>query len=433
MLDLKREYEYMKPDIDAAIARCLDHQHWILGPEVREFEEKVAWYLRVKHCIGTSSGTDAVVLALRALAIKTKGQEYFDRSDLIITTPFTFTATGDAILRAGATPLFVDIDPTTFNLDPERIRECLQAAALSPEPLAISRPSRPSPSALSPSHAVGILPVHLYGRPCQMEEIMSIANEYDLFVVEDCAQAFGAQWQMAEGRRQKVGSIGNIGCFSFFPSKNLGGFGDAGMVSTNDDEMAALTRMLIKHGGKDKYNVDHIGYNARMDTVQAAILLAKLKYIDEFNSRRRHIAQLYTEALKNLPGLVLPLAFSPSPLAEVVSPPALSPLPLADGSHVFHQFTLRILNGLRDTLQTHLKDTGIDSMVYYPVPLHKMTVFESRCAVYGELSEAERAAREVLSLPIEPLMDDGDITNITEGITSYFIGLHPFSQSALSP
>jgi dTDP-4-amino-4,6-dideoxygalactose transaminase len=252
-----------------------------------------------------------------------------------------------------------------------------------------------------------------------MEEIMSIANEYDLFVVEDCAQAFGAQSQMAEGRRQKVGSIGNIGCFSFFPSKNLGGFGDAGMVSTNDDEMAALVRMLIKHGGKDKYNVDHIGYNARMDTLQAAILLAKLKYIDEFNSRRRHIAQLYTEALKNLPGLALPLALSPSPLA--------------DDGHVFHQFTLRILNSLRDTLQTHLKDTGIDSMVYYPVPLHKMTVFESRCAVYGELSEAERAAREVLSLPIEPLMDDGDITNITEGITSYFIGLHPFSQSALCP
>ncbi|MGA3209012.1 MAG: DegT/DnrJ/EryC1/StrS family aminotransferase [Syntrophales bacterium] len=376
MLDLKREYEYMKADIDAAIARCLDHQKWILGPEVKEFEDKVAEYLNVEYCIGTSSGTDALVLALRALAIKTKGQEYFDRSDLIITTPFTFTATGDAILRAGATPLFVDIDPATFNLDPERIRECLQASALSL-----------SPSAVSPSKVVGILPVHLYGQPCQMDEIMSIADENGLFVLEDVAQAFGAIYG---GRR--VGSIGTCGAFSFFPSKNLGGFGDAGMVSTNDEEIAALIRMLIKHGGKDKYNVDHIGYNARIDTLQAAILVAKLKYIDEFNSRRRRIAQLYIEGLKDLPGIVLPLTQN----SKLKTQNAID--------HVFHQFTLRVPDGPRDVLQQHLRDSSIDSMVYYPIPLHKMRVFSGRCIVNGELSEAERAAEEVLSLPMEPLM-----------------------------
>ena len=420
MLDLKREYKYMKADIDAAIARCLDHQHWILGPEVQEFEEKVASYLNVKHCIGTASGTDALVLALRALAIKTKGQEYFDRSDLIITTPFTFTATGDAILRAGATPLFVDIDPTTFNLDPERIRECLETSTLSLLPSALSRPSRPSPRALSPSHVVGLLPVHLYGQPCQMDEIMSIADEHGLFALEDVAQAFGAIY---DGKR--VGSIGTCGSFSFFPSKNLGGFGDAGMVSTNDDEIATLVRMLIKHGGKDKYNVDHIGYNARMDTLQAAILLAKLKYLDEFNTRRRHIAQLYTEALKDLPGLVLPSAISPSPTAGVAPPLALCPLPLADTFHIFHQFTLRVFNGLRDTLQRHLHDLSIESMVYYPVPLHRMRVFESRCAAYGELGEAERAAKEVLSLPIEPLMDDKAVTRVAAGMNTAPLAVCP--------
>jgi UDP-2-acetamido-2-deoxy-ribo-hexuluronate aminotransferase len=380
MLDLKREYEYMKEDIDAAIRRCLDHQQWILGPEVKEFEDKVAEYLGVKHCIGVSSGSDALVLPLRALAIKTKGQEYFDRSDLIITTPFTFTATGDAILRAGATPAFVDIDPATYNIDPAKIREFL---------------AQHTTHNTQHTRVVGILPVHLYGQSCHMAEIMSIADEYGLFIVEDVAQAFGGSWQ-----GKKLGAVGTAGSFSFFPSKNLGGFGDGGMVSTNDDDLNTLIRMLIKHGGKDKYNVDHIGYNARMDTLQAAILLAKIPYIAEFNSRRRHIAALYAEGLKDAEGLVLP-STSQRPTAT-------------SAEHVYHQFTLRILNGKRDALQQRLRESGIDSVVYYPTPLHKMNAFAGMCTVSGELSRAEEAAQSVLSLPIEPLYNEEHILYIVQ-------------------
>lgn len=370
MLDLRAEYEFMKADIDSAITRCLEHQHWILGPEVTAFEDKVAEYIGAKHCIGASSGTEALVLALRAFAIQRKGKEYFDRTDLIITTSFTFTATGDAILRAGATPLFVDIDPSTYNIQPALIRTCMESFSSSPSPLA------PHPN------IVGIMPVHLYGQACDMDEILTIANQYNLFVLEDCAQSFGGSWA---GR--KLGSIGNAGAFSFFPSKNLGGFGDAGMVSTNDHELANIIRMLIKHGGKDKYNVNHIGYNARLDTIQAAVLLAKLKYVDEFNQRRRNIASWYHDGFEDLVGLYLPAIDSGG-----------------HGGHVFHQFTVRIGGGKRDSLQAGLKSSGVESMVYYPVPLHKMKVFEERLAVSDSLDVTESAAREVLSLPIEPLM-----------------------------
>jgi dTDP-4-amino-4,6-dideoxygalactose transaminase len=326
MLDLKAEYEYMKEDIDSAIRKCLEHQKWILGPQVKELEDKVAEYLGVKHCIGVSSGGDALVLSLRALAIKLKGHEYFDRTDLIITTPFTFTATGDAILRAGATPLFVDIDPATYNIDPSKIRECLSVG--------------PSPLAISLGNVIGILPVHLYGQSCQMDEIMDIAKEHNLFVVEDVAQAFGGMWNGSTGSPQKLGSIGTSGAFSFFPSKNLGGFGDGGMVSTNDDEIAELVRMLLKHGGKDKYNVDHIGYNARLDTLQAAILLAKFKYVDEFNERRRKIAEIYNEGLRDISDLSLPITHHASCIPDVY--------------HVYHQYTIRVKNGKRDSLSTFL-------------------------------------------------------------------------------
>jgi len=256
MLDLKLEYEYMKKDIDAALQKCLDHQRWIFGPEVKELEDRIAQYMGTKHCIGSCSGTEALVLSLRALAIKLKGNEFFDSTNEVITTSFTFTATGDAILRSGATPVFVDIDPATFNIDTEKIKEYLSSS----------------------NNVVGIMPVHIYGQACNMDEIMKLAKEHNLFVVEDVAQAFGGGW-----KGQKLGSIGNAGAFSFFPSKNLGGFGDGGVVTTDDDNIAEIVRMLIRHGGKDKYNVDHVGYNARLDTLQAAIVLAKTKYIDEFS------------------------------------------------------------------------------------------------------------------------------------------------------
>lgn len=388
MLDLRLEYEYMKDDIDSAIRRCLEHQKWILGPEVKELEDKIAEYIDVKHCIGICSGTDALVLSLRALAIKLKGQEYFDRTDEIITTPFTFTATGDAILRAGATPLFVDIDPATYNINTVKIREYLTRNS--------ELGTQNSP------HVVGVIPVHLYGHPCDMDEIMDVAREYNLFVVEDVAQAFGGIW-----KGKKLGSIGTTGTFSFFPSKNLGGFGDGGMVSTNDDKIAELVRMLLRHGGKDKYNVDHIGYNARLDTLQAAILLAKFKYIDEFNECRRKIAEIYNKGLKDLKGLVLPLAHSS--------------LPFADTGHVYHQYTIRVINGKRDEFQRYFKDKGISTMVYYPFPLHKMKVFsDGRSKISGRLDNAERATQSVLSLPIEPLQKEKDTGYVIDCIKEYF-------------
>lgn len=392
MLDLQLEYQYMRSDIDAAIKKCLDHQKWILGPEVEELEKIIAEYIGVKHCIGASSGTEALVLALRALAIKLKGQEYFDKTDEIITTPLTFTATGDAILRAGATPVFVDIDPAAYNIDPSKIEEYIKSEIRNQK-----------------SEIRGIVPVHLYGQPCNMDEIMKIAKEYNLFVLEDVAQAFGGMW-----KGKKLGSIGTAGTFSFFPSKNLGGFGDGGMVSTNDDELAELMRMLLKHGGKDKYNVEHIGYNARLDTLQAAILLAKFKYIDEFNERRRKIAEIYHNGLSGVNGLILPTNNSSTTKLSRTSTSCMN-----DG-HVFHQYTIRVNNGKRDALQKYLKGKGVDTMIYYPVPLHKMKVFDGRGKVVSGLKQSEQAVKDVLSLPIEPLSNEKDANYVVDCIRNYF-------------
>ncbi len=386
MLDLRREYAYMKADIDAAIRRCLDHQKWILGPEVAELEEKAADYLGVRHTIGTSSGTDALVLALRALAIKTKDREYFDKGDQIITTSFTFTATGDAILRAGATPVFVDIDPDSYNIDPDRIRQYL---------VRYTQGAR-----AGSAKVVGIIPVHLYGQACDMDEITAIAKEFGLFVLEDVAQAFGG----SHGNR-KLGSIGTCGAFSFFPSKNLGGFGDGGLLSTNDGEIAEISRMLLKHGGRDKYDVEHIGYNARLDTLQAAVLLAKLTYIDEFNGRRKHVGSLYAAELRKTEGIVVPLSRTAS-------------------DHVFHQFTIRVLHGRRDALRSSLKESGIESMVYYPVPLTDMKVFHERCVTQENMAVTKRAPHEVLSLPMEPLMEDEEVLSVVRAVRDFQVTGH---------
>ncbi len=374
MLDLKREYMYMKVDIDRALERVLEHQAWIMGPEVRELEAAIAQYVGTKYAVSCASGTDALVLALRSLALKRTGREYFTRQEEIITTPFTFTATGDAILRAGATPVFVDIEPTSFNIDPEKIRSAVN------------------------ERTVGILPVHLYGQVCAMDEIIAIARARSLFIVEDCAQSFGAD---LAGR--KCGSFGDCAAFSFFPSKNLGGFGDGGMVTTNDADLARLCDMLRKHGGRDKYNVDQLGYNSRLDTLQGAILLAKLRYVDSFNDRRRRIAAWYNLALQNQAG---------------VKAPALP----RNGEHVFHQYTIRIPEAAdrtqntadrrRDRVAKKLAERGIASMVYYPVPLHKMRVFAGRSRAGSSLAESERAAAEVLSLPIEPLLSHEEVQTV---------------------
>ncbi len=372
MLDLQEEYRVMCERIDDRLLSVAAEARYILGSEVGEFEEAVARHLEVSYAVGVSSGTDALVLALRALAIARTGREYFTEDDEIITTPFTFTATGEAILRAGATPVFVDIDPATYNLDPALIQNALS------------------------ERTVGILPVHLYGLPCDMDPIMETARKHKLFVVEDVAQAFGASYK---GKR--VGGIGDVGCLSFFPSKNLGAFGDGGMCTTNDPQLAELIGMLRKHGGRDKYNVDHIGYNARLDTIQAALLLVRMKFIDEFTKRRRAISAAYLKGLKNVPAVRLPTVGGEN-----------------EFFHVYHQFTVNV--DRRDDLQAFLKERGIASMVYYPVPLNHMKVFGDRARIPETLRHAEEAARHVLSLPVEPLQSDAHTNRVIDAIRAFF-------------
>jgi len=376
LLDLKREYDYMKNDVNEAIKKCLQHQKWILGEEVKELEKKVSEYIGIKYCVGVASGTDALVISLRALAIKIKGRDYWEREDLVVTTPFTFTATGDAILRSGATPLFVDVNLDTFNIDIEKIEEVLNSEYS--------------------SKIVGILPVHLFGNPCEIGEIKKIAEKYNLFIVEDCAQSFGAKFT-----NKITGSFGDINAFSFFPSKNLGGFGDGGMLTTDDEELFGISEMLRKHGGKDKYNVNYIGYNSRLDTIQAGILLAKMKYLNEFNMRRRKISQIYSEELKNIEFIKIPVEKN-------------------SGFSVYNQYTIRIKNGKRDELKKYLEENGIKTAIYYPLPLHKMKVFEGKSKIFGSLENSEKLCEEVLSLPIEPLLTENEIEYVVSKVKKFF-------------
>lgn len=368
LLNLNREHSIYKIELEQAIKKVINNTEYILGAEVKELENELAAYLGVNSCIGVASGTDALLVSLRALAMKTKGKEYFSRNDEIITTSFTFTATGSAILRSGATPVFVDIDPVTYNLDPLQVKRAVNV------------------------NTVGVLPVHLYGQACKMDDLKTIAKTRSIFIVEDVAQAFGATYG-----KNKLGSMGDLGAFSFFPSKNLGCFGDGGMVSTKDSDLAILVEMLRKHGGKDKYNVEYLGYNSRLDTVQAAIILVKLKYVDQFNRLRRKIADDYNHLLADLDWLVTPVF-------------------VKEEEHVYHQYTVRIKNGKRDQVQKALKEKGIASAVYYPVPLHKMKLFIDRCIVRTPLSQTEKACNEVLSLPVEPLLTEEEIDYVIRNI-----------------
>ncbi len=382
MLNLRREYEYMKPQIDAAIERCLGHQRWIGGAELKEFEKRVAEYLGVRHALGVSSGTDALVIALRALALKREDKEYFTPGDEVLTTPFTFSATGEAILRSGATPVFVDVDERTFNIRADLIEDYIETH---PEPEKIK----------------GTVVVHLFGQAAPMGEVMDVARRYGLFVVEDTAQAFGGEW-----KGKKLGTLGDAGCYSFFPSKNLGGFGDGGMVVSNDEGLADYMRILANHGGRDKYMVELLGYNARLDTVQAAVLGVRLAYLDEFNERRRRIASLYNRGLEEVEGII-------------------TPVEVEEAFHVYHQYTLRVTNGRRDGLREWLKERGVATMVYYPTPLSRMKLFEDRAKTHRGLETAETLSREVISLPVEPLQEDEETTHIVDSIKEFMGPVEP--------
>jgi dTDP-4-amino-4,6-dideoxygalactose transaminase len=370
LLDLKKEYIFFKKDIDKQIESCLESQEWILGPKVKEFEDKAAQYLGAKYAVGVASGTDALILALRAFALRLRNRHYFDEKDEIITAPFSFIATAEAIVRSGARPVFVDIDPDTFNIDPAKIKQ------------AINR------------NTVGIIPVHLYGLACEMELISEIAKAYQLFVVEDAAQAFGASY-----KGKKTGTFGNLGAFSFFPSKNLGAFGDGGLVTTGDGELAESVKTLRNHGQRERYNADFIGYNSRLDSIQAAVLLAKLKYIDQLNKLRKKIAQMYNNKLKNTQEIKIPHAPQ-------------------EADHVYHLYTIKV-SRKRDKLLAHLNSQGIDARIYYPFSLYKMKAFMN--AKYsGELKGTEKVLSEALSLPIYPFLEKIKVNYIIEHTCNFF-------------
>lgn len=360
MLDLKSQYESIKHEVEQALKEILETGHFVLGANVEKLEREIAEYHNVKHAVSLASGTDALHLSLRALGIK--------EGDEVITSPFTFIATAEAIAYVGATPVFADIDSTTFNIDPLKIRE-----KITPRTRAI-------------------IPVHLFGLSADMKEIMDIAREHDLKVIEDCAQAFGAKYN-----GMPVGSIGDTGCFSFYPSKNLGAYGDGGIMITNITDIYEKVRLLRNHGTTAPYKHNFIGYNSRLDEIQAAILRIKLRRIDEYNRRRGELARLYTSLVSN-----------------VVQCPA----ELSDRIHVYHQYTIRSLR--RREIENALHDNHISSVVYYPVPLHLQEAFKYLGYKEGDFPESESSSREVLSLPIYPELEERNVRFIAETILNTF-------------
>lgn len=357
MVDLKRQYHALRKEIDAAVSDTLEQTQFILGPNVGKLEDEIAAYHGLPYAVGVANGTDALLLALRACGIQ--------EGDEVITTPFTFIATAEVIALLNARPVFTDICPGTFNIDPRRIEEKIT------------------------SRTKAIIPVHLFGQPADMEPLMEIAARHKLRVIEDCAQAFGARYK---GRL--AGTFGDVGCFSFFPSKNLGCYGDGGMIITGNEEIAKKVKMLRNHGSSIRYYHSEIGHNSRLDEIQAAILRVKLKYIEQFNSARRKNAAAYGAAIKR----------------EDVILPAIAD----DCIHVFHQYTIRTRN--RDKIAAALNAQGIASAVYYPVPLHRQEVFVRLYSDSPNMPVSEMCAGEVLSLPMFPELTDDEIQQIADVI-----------------
>ncbi|MCH8568825.1 MAG: DegT/DnrJ/EryC1/StrS family aminotransferase [Balneolales bacterium] len=397
ILDLSAEIDEIRSDIDKAIKKVIDDTRFIMGDEVKVFESACADYLGVKHAIGLNSGTDALLIALKAAGIK--------EGDEVITTPFSFFATAESISMAGAIPVFVDIDEATFNIDAEAIESSITAKTKA------------------------IMPVHLYGRCCSMGRVMEIAEKHGLTVIEDCAQAFGAtylpescikarekkeasnscncspEWQHRL-KGSKAGTMGLAGAFSFFPSKNLGAFGDGGLIATNNDDLAETASMLRVHGARKKYHNEVLGFNSRLDTIQAAVLLAKLPHIDRWNKRRLAAAGIYNMLLEQA-GLTENLITTPAALQ----------------GDVFHQYTIRLnvneIGKTRDQIQKELSDIGIGSMVYYPVPQDKLPVYTGQ---YTPQPLSAKAAEEVLSLPIWPLITMKTQEQVVDGLRKVVLG-----------
>jgi dTDP-4-amino-4,6-dideoxygalactose transaminase len=362
--NLVRQYGNIKSEIDEAVLRVLGSGKYIFwhGDEVKSFETEMANYCEVRHAIGVASGTDAIGLPLRAIGV--------GPGDKVITTPFTFLATPEVIANLGACPIFVDIEPNTYNIDPEQIAECIKKN----------------------SSIKAIMPVHLYGQSTDMDEIMQIAKDYNIKVIEDAAQAIGAKYN---GR--SVGSLGDAAGTSFFPTKNLSACGDGGMVLTNNDELYGVIASLRVHGVTKKDHQIRLGYNSRLDEIQAAILKVKLKYLDKWNSRRQEIAKTYTEMLGEYVGV---------------------PHTKQGRTHIFHQYVIRVEN--RDILRKYLKENDIGTGVHYPVPCHLQPAFGYLGYKEGDFPVAEKTAKEIISLPIYPELKDEEVKYVCETIRKFY-------------
>lgn len=380
MLDLERQYAPLRQELLEAIGHVLETQQFVLGEPVAAFERAAATQLGAAHAIGCSSGTDALWLALAAAGI--------GPGDAVITTPFSFFASVSAILRAGATPVLADIDGATFNLSPVAVEAALKAA----QPVPIR----------------AILPVHLYGQCADWPAFAHLGRNHSLKLIEDAAQAWGASWTDPEGRSRKAGALGDAAAFSFYPTKNLSAAGDAGMVTTNDDTIAERARSLRQHGMTRRYYHDELGWNARLDGIQAAILHVKLKYVEGWNDARRALARHY-HALFNSSGLA---ESGPYPRHGVILPHEVP-----GTRHVWHQYVIR--SARRDQLREFLSARGIGSEIYYPLPLHMQPAFKSLGYSEGDFPEAERAAREVLALPIFPELSHDEQQTVVSAIADF--------------
>jgi UDP-2-acetamido-2-deoxy-ribo-hexuluronate aminotransferase len=369
MVDLRSQYDRLKPDIDNAIKKVIDSTAFIKGPDVDHFEKELAGYLNANHVIACGNGTDALQIAMMALGLKP--------GDEVITTNFTFIATVEVVALLGLKPILTDPSPVSFNITPEAIERAITPATRA------------------------IVPVHLFGQCCDMEPIIEIARRHNLFIIEDTAQANGAEYIFSDGTRSKAGTMGDIGCTSFFPSKNLGCYGDGGALITSDDEIAALIRSIINHGMKVRYYHDNIGVNSRLDTIQAAILRVKLRHLDEFNRSRGEAARFYDEAFKGIDGIITPARMSWS-------------------THIFHQYTLRIDGGRRDALKAYLQEKGIPSMVYYPVAISRQKAYSSYKFDENGYPVTTRLSEEVLSLPMHTELDNEQLKYITDTIITFF-------------
>lgn len=360
MVDLKAQYHSIKGEIEEALSRVLEETRFIMGPDVSLLEEEIARYNGVRHAIGVGSGTEALHIALMAAMIKP--------GDEVIVPTFTFIATAEVVSLLGAKPVFADIDARTFNIDPDDAEKKIT------------------------DRTRCIIPVHLYGQPAAMDALSDLARRHNLIVIEDCAQAMGALW-----KGKKVGSLGDAGCLSFFPSKNLGGYGDGGMILTNRDDMAERAKAIRVHGSNVKYYHHIIGLNSRLDTIQAAILRVKLKYLDKWNEMRRAAAARYTKALEGSP--------------------YETPHESENATAVYHQYTIRAK--MRDKLQSFLKEKGISSMIYYPLSLHLQKAFGDLGYREGDLPEAEKAQKEVISLPMYPELSGDQIRYTAEALLEF--------------